>query len=165
MIPPRPKHRQQYIASASCHNTSAIKRSTALTPSSTHIRQIHPILMNVYDQKVHLFHVTDMRPMISIPRRVRFRVFPPTPILFGTVVGVERSMRGRVGVDVVRPGNASGRVPGDGFDLGSYELREDPNGRAEIVSVVLAAAVCSLLDLPTWMWICGHGITTPYDPV
>jgi hypothetical protein len=142
MIPPRPKHRQQYIASASCHNTSAIKRSTALTPSSTHIRQIQPILMHMDNQKVHLFHVTDMRPMIPIPRRVRLRVFPPTPILFGTVVGVERSMRGRVGVDVVRPGNASGRVPGDGFDLGSYELREDPNGRAEIFRGI---SCCSLL--------------------
>jgi hypothetical protein len=142
MIPPRPKHRQQSTTSASCHNTSAIKRSAAPTPNSTYIRQIHPILMNVYDQKAHLFHITDMRPMISIPRRVRFRVFPPTPILFGTVVGVERSMRGRVGVDVVRPGNASGRVPGDGFDLGSYELREDPNGRAEIFRGI---SCCSLL--------------------
>lgn len=91
--------------------------------------------MHMDDQKVHLLHITDMRPMIPIPRRVRLRVFPPTPILFGTVVGVERSMRGRVGVDVVRPGNASGRVPGDGLDLGSYELREDPIGRAEIVSL------------------------------
>jgi hypothetical protein len=91
--------------------------------------------MNVYDQKVHFFHITDMWPMIPIPRRVRLGVFPPTPILIGTVVGVERSIRGGVGVGVLWPGDARGRVPRDGFDLGSYELREKPNGRAEIVSL------------------------------
>ena len=52
---------------------------------------------------------------------------PVRPSLF-PIIRVGWSMGRIVRVDVMWPGNAGSRVPGDGFDLGSNELHFDRTG-------------------------------------